>query len=135
MVEQSEVLDDIAPLVEAHHERVDGAGYPNGLSGDELPLAACIISVCDAFDAIAHTRQYREGAGWERALDVLAEHAGTQWRTDVVRAATKVIRADNEIGNTDALARVGRPTAGDANACHCADALPSTVVRELERVA
>ena len=135
MVEQSEVLDDIAPLVEAHHERVDGAGYPNGLSGDELPLAACIISVCDAFDAIAHTRQYREGAGWERALDVLAEHAGTQWRTDVVRAATKVIRADNEIGSTDALARVGRPTAGDANACHCADALPSTVVRELERVA
>ena len=134
MVEHSLILDDIAPLIEAHHERVDGGGYPNRLSGDDLPFGASIISVCDAFDAIANTRQYRVGAGWERALEVLAEHAGTQWHPDVVRAATKVIRADSGIASATVLDRVGRTTACDTSGCGCIDALPSTVARELERI-
>jgi len=132
MVRRSPILDDIAPLIEAHHERVDGGGYPNGLSGQELPFGASIISVCDAFDAIANTRQYRAGAGWERALDVLAEHAGTQWHPDVVHAATRVIRSANGTHRLGALDHVGRHT--DAGGCMCSDALPTAVAREMERI-
>lgn len=139
MVESSMVLEDIAPLIEAHHERMDGGGYPSGLAGDDLPFGASIISVCDAFDAIANTRQYRVGAGWERALDVLAEHAGTQWHPDVVRAATKLVRADSGATNPGALGHVGRDHVGrtanhDVVACGCIDALPEPVVQELERI-
>lgn len=137
MVEDSLVLDDIAVLVEAHHERVDGGGYPHGLEGAELPLGAAIISVCDAFDAIANTRQYRAGAGWERALEVLAEHAGTQWRADVVAAATRVITDNQGAMQPGALDGVGRQRSHDEGhdaSCSCIDALPPTVARELERV-
>lgn len=132
MVEQSPILDDIAPLIEAHHERADGGGYPFGLSGDQLPFGASIISVCDAFDAIANTRQYRAGAGWERALDILAEHSGTQWHPDVVGAATRLIRTERGAAGPGALDRVGRGEPSGHDDCGCLDALPSTVARELE---
>lgn len=134
MVEQSPILDDIAPLIEAHHERVDGGGYPQGLVGERVPFGASIISVCDAFDAIANTRQYRVGAGWERALDVLAEHAGTQWHPQVVDAATRVVRAGGGNMTAGVLDRVGRGTQSDEAGCGCMDALPPTVARELERI-
>lgn len=135
MVERSPILDDIAPLIEAHHERVDGAGYPKGLKGDELPFCASIISVCDAFDAIAHTRQYRAGAGWERALDVLAEHAGTQWHPEAVSAAINVVRSNSSATQAGVLAGVGRtPDLVEGNECGCIDALPAAVARELERI-
>lgn len=135
MVERSPILDDIAPLIEAHHERVDGAGYPKGLKGDELPFGASIISVCDAFDAIANTRQYRAGAGWERALEVLAEHAGTQWHPEAVNAAITVIRSNNGATTPGALDAVGRTQDhGERSACGCIDALPVAVARELERI-
>lgn len=134
IVERSPILDDIAPLIEAHHERVDGGGYPKGLSGDDLPFGASIISVCDAFDAIANTRQYRVGAGWERALDVLAEHAGSQWHPDVVAAATRVVRSSGGGTGPGMLDRVGRDDASHAARCGCIDALPVTLARELERI-
>lgn len=127
----SEILEDIAPLVEAHHERVDGGGYPRGLRGDDLPFGATIISACDAFDAIAHTRQYRAGAGWERALDVLDEHAGTQWHPDAVEAVGSVVRSNGGAIGLSSLSNVGRTAPSD---CGCLDAVPTAVVRELERV-
>ncbi len=135
MVEQSPILDDIAPLIEAHHERVDGGGYPKGLAGDDLPFGASIISVCDAFDAIAHTRQYRAGAGWERALEVLAEHAGSQWHPDAVTAATKVVRSRNGATGPGVLEQVGRVPHADENThdgCGCLDALPVSVALEFQ---
>lgn len=138
MVERSTVLDDIAPLIEAHHERVDGGGYPNGLMGDDIPFGASIISVCDAFDAIANTRQYRVGAGSERALDTLAEHAGTQWNPDVVEAATRVVRSRTGVSGPGVLDNVGRgdhvTVDAEHDACGCLDALPVAVAQQLERI-
>jgi HD-GYP domain-containing protein (c-di-GMP phosphodiesterase class II) len=61
LLEASPALVPAVPFVLAHHERPDGAGYPNDLQGDEMPTEARIIGACDAFDAIAHTRQYRKG--------------------------------------------------------------------------
>lgn len=112
-------LVPIAPLVRGHHERMDGAGYPDGLAGDSIPLTARIIAVCDAFDAMAHTRQYREGMGGERAAAILREHAGSQWDPAIVE---HVIALGGLDGFDAPLQMVGR-SAG----CGCPDALPDAV--------
>jgi ribonuclease P protein subunit RPR2 len=71
-------------VVAAHHERWDGRGYPRGLSGDEIPLAARIFSVADAFDAITHDRPYRRAASHTHALAELDHAAGRQLDPEVV---------------------------------------------------
>ena len=63
----------------AHHERWDGRGYPRGLRGDYIPLAARIVSIADSFDAITHSRRYRAGADARHGADVIAEGRGTQF--------------------------------------------------------
>ena len=73
-------------LVRAHHERVDGQGYPRGLRGDALPLGVQIIAVADALDALTFDRPYRRGLPVEQALAELRRGKGTQWRADVVEA-------------------------------------------------
>lgn len=71
--------------VRHHHERVDGAGYPDGLAGESIPLIARLIAVADTFDAVTSRRAYRGERGLERALDVLEEAAGTQLDPALVR--------------------------------------------------
>ncbi len=78
-------------MVRGHHERFDGAGYPDGLAGDELPIEAALVSACDAYDAMAHTRQYRVGLGRDRAIAVLREHSGAQWNPVAVQAVIDVL--------------------------------------------
>jgi HD-GYP domain-containing protein (c-di-GMP phosphodiesterase class II) len=70
-----------------HHERWDGTGYPRGLKGKRIPLEARIVSVVDTFDAVSHTRRYRRGGGYARALEVLAEGRGTQFDPEIVDLA------------------------------------------------
>ena len=75
-----------APLIRSSHERVDGGGYPDGLAGEEIPLGARIVAVCDAFDAMTSQRSYRGPTSVEAALKELRSHAGTQFDTAVVEA-------------------------------------------------
>ncbi|MGZ8377538.1 MAG: HD-GYP domain-containing protein [Gemmatirosa sp.] len=63
----------------AHHERWDGGGYPRGLRGEEIPLAARIVAIADTFDAVTHSRRYRAGADAERGAKVIAEGRGQQF--------------------------------------------------------
>ncbi len=121
-------LAPAASFVRSHHERQDGRGYPDGLAGAQIPIEVAIISACDAFDAMCHTRQYREGMGRERAFAVLREHAGSQWNTEVVGLVVATIESDNVTGK--ALDHVGRDVPGEELACGCIDALPDPV-REL----
>jgi putative two-component system response regulator len=74
------------PVVLHHHERLDGHGYPDGLRGSEIPHAARIVSVSDAFDAITSDRPYRRGQTVEMALQVLRDGRGRQWDPEVVDA-------------------------------------------------
>ncbi|MEI7685853.1 MAG: HD-GYP domain-containing protein [Planctomycetota bacterium] len=74
------------PAILYHHERVDGAGYPEGLKGDAIPLVARILAVADAYDAMTTTRPYRVAMTHERAGEILKEGAGTQWDKQVVDA-------------------------------------------------
>ena len=82
----SPALVQVGPLVRSSHERWDGKGYPDGLSGSEIPLGARIIAVCDSYDAMTSDRSYRRAMSEEVALAELSAGAGSQFDPDVVRA-------------------------------------------------
>ncbi|WP_322795325.1 HD-GYP domain-containing protein [Tepidiforma sp.] len=79
-------LRPAAKIVLAHHERWDGAGYPRGLKGEEIPLGARIFAVCDTYDAIISDRPYRRGQSPDAALAEILRCAGTQFDPKVVEA-------------------------------------------------
>ena len=80
------MLEKIKPIVLSHHERYDGAGYPQGLKGDQIPLAAQIIGVADAYQAMTQTRPYRAAMSPKAALKELRANSGTQFNPVVVEA-------------------------------------------------
>ncbi len=73
-------------VVRHHHERWDGSGYPDRLSGDEIPLAARVFAVADALDALTTDRPYRRGTRFARAREEIREHSGSQFDPEVVAA-------------------------------------------------
>jgi ribonuclease P protein subunit RPR2 len=79
-------LGPAVDVIGCHHERWDGRGYPDGLRGQEIPLAARVFSVCDAFDAMTSDRSYRRALPVDRAIDELRAGAGTQFDPTVVAA-------------------------------------------------
>ena len=89
-------LERVRPIVLAHHERFDGKGYPNGLSGNHIPLAAQIIAVADAFEAMTSTRPYRPAMSREVALGELRAVAGQQLNPLVVDVFIEVLRREGE---------------------------------------
>jgi len=78
-------------IVCTHHERWDGLGYPLGLRGEEIPLAARIFAIADSFDAMTSDRPYRQAMPLERALDEIRGGAGTQFDPDVAGAFLDLI--------------------------------------------
>lgn len=78
--------EQVVDAIRHHHERWDGAGYPQGLAGTDIPLGARIIAVADAYDAITSARPYKTGSARKEAVGVLEEGAGVQFDADVVRA-------------------------------------------------
>jgi HD-GYP domain-containing protein (c-di-GMP phosphodiesterase class II) len=83
-------LAQAAKLVRASHERFDGRGYPDRLAGEDIPLGARIIFVCDAYDAMTSGRPYRDGMSAAEALDELRRCAGTQFDPIVVDVFCRV---------------------------------------------
>lgn len=79
-------MEDVAEAVRYHHERFDGSGYPEGLAGEQIPLASRIILVADAYDAMTSPRPFREAFTHEEAVAQLLECAGTHFDPEVVRA-------------------------------------------------
>jgi putative nucleotidyltransferase with HDIG domain len=79
------------PIVELHHERPDGRGYPHGLRGDEIPIAAHIVHVADAYDAITSARAYRGARPSGDALLELWRFAGTGFHAEAVGALATVL--------------------------------------------
>ena len=79
-------LVGVAGLIRSSHERWDGAGYPDRLAGDEIPLGAQILFVCDSFAAMTTDRCYKAGMSEAEAIDELRRHSGTQFSPAVVEA-------------------------------------------------
>jgi putative nucleotidyltransferase with HDIG domain len=79
------------PIVELHHERPDGKGYPHGLAGEEIPVLARIAHVADAFDAMTSARAYRPARGSADALAELWKCAGAQFDAEVVQALGRAL--------------------------------------------
>lgn len=86
---------DFAAIVRNHHERFDGAGYPDGLAGDAIPLVARIVAVCDAFDAMTNVRPYRPAMPRQHAIDCLRAGRGTQWDPDLVDVFVAAIDSES----------------------------------------
>jgi diguanylate cyclase (GGDEF)-like protein len=93
-----------ARWVRHHHERFDGAGYPDGLVGEEIPLESRVILVADAFEAMTSDRPYRKAPGQSFAIRELGRHAGTQFDPAVVEALTRVVARAGDVGGAPASA-------------------------------
>jgi two-component system, cell cycle response regulator len=93
LVARIDAFAHLAPAVRASHERWDGAGYPDGLSREEIPLAARIIAACDSYDAIVTDRPYRRGRSGAEACEELERVAGSQLDPAVVAAVLAELRA------------------------------------------
>jgi diguanylate cyclase (GGDEF)-like protein len=96
IMEQMELLDQEIPAVLYHHEAFDGSGYPEGLVGSAIPLAARIIAVADAFNAMTTKRLYREAMSFELAINEIRRASGTQFDPHVVDALLSVAQREGE---------------------------------------
>jgi len=113
------VLHPCLPIIRHHHERMDGAGYPDGLTGPDIPLLARIAAVADVWDALTSDRSYRPGWAPEKALDHILEGAG-EHLDPVVVASLLDIAADQGIRPTGVA---GDPSAIDTATSDCHEVL------------
>jgi two-component system cell cycle response regulator len=93
MLGSSPALGPVAKLVRSSHERWDGTGYPDGLAGEDIPLGARMIAICDAFEAMTEMRPYREPMSINDALAELRRSAGSQFDPELVELFVEVISA------------------------------------------
>ena len=125
ILRQVSFLEPHLPIVELHHERPDGHGYPFGLRGDEIPLAARIVHVADAYDAMTSARAYRPARPLGAAVAELRLYSGTQFDPECVTAFTEAIKA------APYLVEERQPQAGAAAVCSEAPPRSSKLHRRL----
>jgi HD-GYP domain-containing protein (c-di-GMP phosphodiesterase class II) len=116
------LLGSVGEIVRSCHERWDGNGYPDGLEGEQIPLAARIVFACDAYNAMTTDRVYRAALPREEAIEELEGNAGTQFDPYVVAALTRVIErfdpepftADDDVRAVLAESAIGAQRIGAA---------------------
>ncbi|MBI4845051.1 MAG: response regulator [Candidatus Omnitrophica bacterium] len=84
-------LRPVLKIIRHHHEHFDGTGYPDGLSGEKIPLEARVIAIADGYDAMATNRPYRNALLQAEIVDILHEGSGSQWDPDITKAFLKMI--------------------------------------------
>lgn len=82
---------DVVPMIRGHHERWDGHGYPDGLSGDKIPLAARILCVADVYDALTSHRPYRRAFSAPDAVRLMCADAGRQFDPDILARFVRLL--------------------------------------------
>jgi HD-GYP domain-containing protein (c-di-GMP phosphodiesterase class II) len=87
-----------AEIISAHHERLDGSGYPRGLVGDEIPLGARIVAIADSYDALISPRPYRAAWPPREAEAMLQKEAGRRLYRPAVEALSHILAAGKEVG-------------------------------------
>lgn len=90
-------LEEALPCIRSHHERMDGDGYPDGLTGSEIPLKGQIMAVADAYDAMTTDRPYRQGMKTETAIKIFENEIDSgQWNPEIVRIFLKKIKGQTK---------------------------------------
>jgi HD-GYP domain-containing protein (c-di-GMP phosphodiesterase class II) len=92
LIKHLKFLRDAQPSILYHHERIDGTGYPSGLTGDQMPLEAKILGVVDSYDAMTSQRAYRSALSHEEAIAELRRCTGTQFDPQVVEAFIRAVQ-------------------------------------------
>jgi HD-GYP domain-containing protein (c-di-GMP phosphodiesterase class II) len=103
MASENPLLRSIAGFVRHHHEKYDGSGYPDGLSGGEIPLVAQIVSIADAYDAMASERPYRPIRRHETIVAVLAGEVWQKWDGTLFDALVRIFERDPEVARSYAI--------------------------------
>ncbi len=86
ILEKVDGLQNAVPLIKHHHERFDGKGYPDGLSGEQIPIGSRVIAIAEAFDILTSDVPWRDAMNQESALQEIESCAGTQFDPDLVAA-------------------------------------------------
>ncbi|HET9952318.1 MAG TPA: HD domain-containing phosphohydrolase [Candidatus Eisenbacteria bacterium] len=115
MVRGVKFLEKSIDMIRHHHERVDGKGYPDGLTGDQISLHAKIVNLADAFDAMTTDRPYRAGMTTDQAIEQMTTKAGSQFATEVVQVFVPAL-SEGRIGVIKNEAPWKAPEAEHANA-------------------
>ncbi len=84
---------DVRPIVESHHERWDGRGYPHGLAGDQLPLTARVLCIADVYDALTSQRSYKAAHSHDEAMAIMCADVGTQFDPALFPVFEEIVRA------------------------------------------
>ena len=116
IVQAAKIRAQVAAMIMAHQEKVDGTGYPQGLCGEEIPLGARILAVVDAYDAMTSDRVYRDARSHGEAMDELLRLGGQHFDAEVVDAFAEVLKS--EIPARKAFGRKGSGYPGNGNGRH-----------------
>src|SRR5204862_1130600 len=95
----------VAPIVRAHHEKWNGAGYPHGIKGEDIPIGARILAAVDCLDALASDRQYRRALPLEQAMDNVEALSGTSFDPQVVDVLKRRYRDLERSANSQPLGK------------------------------
>jgi len=95
MLSSIEYLRSALDIPYCHHEKWDGSGYPRGLKGEQIPLAARLFAVVDVYDALTSDRPYRKAWPHQAALDFIGEQSGKHFDPDVVKLFLKMMEGKN----------------------------------------
>jgi len=107
-LETCQGLRHLAPFIRNHHERWDGGGYPDGLRGEQIPLEARILAVCDTVDAMASDRPYQQAVSLHEIVAELKRCAGTQFDPVIVQAFVRIIEREGEYFVSNSAQEVAR---------------------------
>lgn len=91
ILEDIKQLKEVVEIIKYHHERYDGKGYPYGITNEQIPFNAKIISIADTYDGLVSNRSYREGLNHEEALKQIVNQTGTQFDPTIVKAFEAII--------------------------------------------
>jgi HD-GYP domain-containing protein (c-di-GMP phosphodiesterase class II) len=113
----------VARIVRSEHERYDGNGYPDGLSGDEIPIGSRIILACDAYHAMISDRPYRKAMEHAEAIRELGKHAGSQFDPAVTEVLIGCLYSRRQVGKAAEASRPAAPASAASNGSPTTNAL------------
>lgn len=91
---QAQMSEAVVNVILYHHERFDGAGYPSGLKGAEIPVEARIVAIADVFDALYSDRPYRKAYTLERVMEIMEEMTSTHFDPELIQLFLPIARQE-----------------------------------------